>query len=126
MKIKYPNIPPEKDLRRKLTEDDKARIRNLKEDYSQRQLAAMFGVSRRTIQFILDPKKLEQNLNRRRERVARGERQETREARREYMRRFRKRQQEINGDAYYIYEKSIDPRRNIAKGVKLKEDNNAI
>lgn len=35
---------------------------------SQRNLAKMFGVSRRTIQFILDPKKLKQNLKRREER----------------------------------------------------------
>lgn len=36
--------------------------------YSQRALARMFGVSKRTIQFILDPKKKEENLKRRQER----------------------------------------------------------
>jgi len=36
--------------------------------YSQRQLAAMFHCSRRTIQFIIDPDKLKQNLLRRQER----------------------------------------------------------
>ena len=35
---------------------------------SQRKLADMFGVSRRTIQFILDPRKLEENKERREER----------------------------------------------------------
>jgi len=114
-RISYPPIPYEKDRRKKLTNDEKEVIRNLKDEYSSRQLAAKFGVSRRTIQFILDPKKLEANLQRRRERISRGERQETREARREYMRRFRNHQKEVNGDAYYIWEKSIDPRRNRAK-----------
>ncbi len=36
--------------------------------YSQRQLAKMFSVSRRTIQFIIDPEKLKNNLERRKER----------------------------------------------------------
>jgi len=35
---------------------------------SQRDLAREYNVSRRTIQFILDPKKLEENLKRREER----------------------------------------------------------
>lgn len=35
---------------------------------SQRKLAEMFGVSRRTIQFILDPRKLKENKERRKER----------------------------------------------------------
>ena len=47
------------DRRRKLTEDQKAYIRWLREEegLSQRQLAAMFGVSRRLITFVLDPEK---------------------------------------------------------------------
>lgn len=47
------------DRRRKLTEDQKEYIRWLREEekLSQRQLAAMFGVSRRLITFILDPEK---------------------------------------------------------------------
>lgn len=36
--------------------------------YSHNALAKMFGVSKRTIQFILDPKKKEENLKRRQER----------------------------------------------------------
>lgn len=47
------------DRRRKLTEDQKDYIRWLRkeEGLSQRKLAAMFGVSRRLITFILDPEK---------------------------------------------------------------------
>lgn len=36
--------------------------------YSQRQLAKMFNVSRRTIQFTIDPLKLKANIERRNER----------------------------------------------------------
>lgn len=36
--------------------------------FSQRKLAEMFKVSRRTIQFVLDPEKLKQNKERREER----------------------------------------------------------
>lgn len=51
------------DRRRKLSEDDKKRILELREidGLSQRKLALMFGVSRRLIQFILDPVKLQRN-----------------------------------------------------------------
>lgn len=54
-------IPPEKDKRRKLSEADKDRIRELYKlpDYSQRRLAGEFKVSRRLIQFIVDPEKQE-------------------------------------------------------------------
>ncbi len=47
------------DRRRKLTEDQKQYIRWLREEegLSQRKLAAMFGVSRRLITFVLDPDK---------------------------------------------------------------------
>lgn len=52
------------DRRIKLKESDKAKIRELyrQPEYSQRRLADMFGVSRRLIQFVLDPYKLKQNL----------------------------------------------------------------
>lgn len=51
------------DRRRKLTEDQKDLIRWLREEegLSQRQLAAMFDVSRRLITFILDPEKEKRN-----------------------------------------------------------------
>lgn len=58
------------DRRVKLTDDDKALVRWLSEEeqLSQRVLASQFNVSRRTIQFILDPQKLIDNKKRREER----------------------------------------------------------
>lgn len=51
------------DRRRKLSEDQKEYIRRLREEehLSQRKLAAMFGVSRRLITFIISPEKEAQN-----------------------------------------------------------------
>jgi transposase len=54
------------DRRIKLTDEDKEKIKTM--GLSQRALAKMFGVSRRTIQFILHPEKLEQNKKQRKER----------------------------------------------------------
>lgn len=58
------------DRRIKLTQDEKELIIWLREEekLSQRTLASQFNVSRRTIQFVLDPKKLEENKKRREER----------------------------------------------------------
>jgi len=66
-KIKLSEI---QDKRVRLTRDDKAEICSLRnsENLSQRELARMFGVSRRTIQFILNPGTLEENKQRRVER----------------------------------------------------------
>ena len=61
-------IPKELDRRCKLSNDDRETIRSLKDKYSQRQLAKMFDVSRRLIQFILYPDKYKENLERRKER----------------------------------------------------------
>lgn len=63
-------LPEKLDRRVKLTQEDKAGIIHLKdtENLSQRKLARMFGVSRRTIQFVLYPEKLEENKKRREER----------------------------------------------------------
>ena len=54
---------PGKDLRRKLTNAQHVEIqlRYSMGDTSQRALAEDYGVSRRTIQFIVDPSKLEAN-----------------------------------------------------------------
>ena len=59
----------ELDRRVKLTSSDKIQIKQLYEsgEYSQRGLARMFSVSRRSIQFIIDPDKLEANKQRRAE-----------------------------------------------------------
>lgn len=49
-------IPPEQDRRRKLSDEQKDDIRGLhKLGWSQRQLAKHYAVSRRLIQFIVDP-----------------------------------------------------------------------
>lgn len=63
-------MPRAFDKRIKLTEQDKLDIVDLYKqgNTSQRKLAAQFGISRRTIQFTLDPKKKEENLKRREER----------------------------------------------------------
>ena len=59
-------LPPSLDRRRKLTDEQKARI--VSSSLSTRKLAAEFGVSRRLIQFLLDPTKLSVNRQRRAER----------------------------------------------------------
>lgn len=56
------------DKRVKLTQEDKKDIFENALGLSQRELARMYGVSRRTIQFILDPQKLIENKKRREER----------------------------------------------------------
>jgi len=56
------------DGRIKLTPEQKAEIKANPLELSTRKLAANYGVSRRTIQFILDPEKLEENKKRRDER----------------------------------------------------------
>jgi len=56
------------DRRIKLTPEQKEEIYQNKLGLSQRALAKEYGVSRRTIQFILDPEKLKENIKRRKER----------------------------------------------------------
>jgi transposase len=56
------------DRRVKLTDTQREEIKANRDGLSQRKLAKIYGVSRRTIQFILHPEKLEQNLQRRAER----------------------------------------------------------
>lgn len=64
-------IPESKDRRRKLTSEDKDNIREMYQtkEYSQRALAAIFNVSRRTIQFTISPEKRIENYQ---QRVANG------------------------------------------------------
>ena len=61
----------EHDRRRKLSEEDKRVIKEIYQtgEYSQRQLAAMYGVSRRLIVFCIYPERLEKNYQ---NRVANG------------------------------------------------------
>lgn len=63
-------IPKTLDRRIKLTDGQKNIIRELYKtgEYSQRKLANEFGVSRRLIQFIIDPKKQKENYQKRVER----------------------------------------------------------
>jgi IS30 family transposase len=57
------------DRRVKLTDNDKNDIRELRQKgWTLRQLASEFNVSRRTIQFVVSPHQLEENLKRRKER----------------------------------------------------------
>jgi hypothetical protein len=56
------------DRRIKLTDEQKDEIKSLGDNHSQRELARMYGVSRRLIQFIIYPEKLEENKKRRAER----------------------------------------------------------
>lgn len=56
------------DRRIKLTPEQKEEIRLNRGNLSQRKLAKEYGVSRRTVQFIIDPDKLKENLKRREER----------------------------------------------------------
>lgn len=68
---KYDKTPiqnPSLDRRVKLTNEQKAEILGFKGEISQRELARRYNVSKRTIQFILFPEKLEENLKRRKER----------------------------------------------------------
>jgi hypothetical protein len=61
-------VPLSKDRRRKLTEEQKEEIKLLSVEHSKRELARMFSVSKRTIQFIVNPKSKQENLERREER----------------------------------------------------------
>lgn len=56
----------EKNRRIKLSNNDRDLIRSLKNDFSQRQLAEMFKVSRSLIRFVIDPNEYEKSKRRRR------------------------------------------------------------
>ena len=88
------------DRRRKLTEDQKEYIRWLREEekLSQRQLARMFGVSRRLITFVLDPKKEESNKARGKQLRKEGRYKYTKEQWAEVMREHRRYKQQLHKD----------------------------
>lgn len=56
------------DRRVKLTKEQKDEIKTIGDRMSIHAIAKLYGVSRRTIQFILDPKKLEENKKLRQQR----------------------------------------------------------
>lgn len=89
-------IKKEDDKRIKLAEDDKEEIKKLYKQgiLSQRKLAEMFNVSRRTIQFVLDPEKLKENYRKRVERGKDG-RYYQKEKHTEYMRQYRKKKKNL-------------------------------
>jgi hypothetical protein len=71
MPRKSDSIPinnPQNDRRVKLTDLQRKEILQAKDKLSQRQLAEMYGVSRRTITFIHNPEALIENKKRRSER----------------------------------------------------------
>lgn len=83
------------DKRVKLTYEQREEIKELKGVYSQRTLASMFGVSRRTIQFIHDPAKLEANLQARKERGG-SKKYYDKENHKQYMKTHRKHKNQLN------------------------------
>jgi len=99
MPYKSGNIKIEKtkfDKRIKLTDDDKKLICWLSEEekLSQRVLASQFKVSRRTIQFVLDPAKLVANKQKRLERGG-SKQYYDREKNNEYMKEHRNYKQDL-------------------------------
>ena len=84
------------DKRVKLTDDDKKLIRKLRaeENLSQRVLARQFNVSRRLIQYVLDPEKLAENIRKRNERGG-SKQYYDKEKHREYMKEHRRYKQNL-------------------------------
>lgn len=99
MSAQYPKMPPDKDGRRKLTDEDKIDIvamRNSIDKPSYNTIAKKFGVSKRLIIFICNPESKRAEYQRRRERIARGEyRQYNAEKGAEYMRRYRQKLRDL-------------------------------
>ena len=88
------------DRRRKLTEDQKEYIRWLREEegLSQRKLAAMFGVSRRLITYILDPEKEKKNKERIKRLKQEGRYKYSKEQWAEVMREHRRYKEKLHKD----------------------------
>lgn len=88
------------DRRRKLTEDQKDYIRWLREEegLSQRKLAAMFGVSRRLITFILDPEKEKRSKERGKQLRKEGRYKYTKEQWAEVMKEHRHYKEQLHKD----------------------------
>lgn len=84
-------IGKERDKRIKLTDKQKKEIfeKYKSGNYSQRELAREYGVSRRLIQFITDPSKLERDKQRRKENGS-SKQYYDKERHKQYMRAFRR------------------------------------
>ena len=97
------------DRRKKLSDADREAIR---EEYatgttSQRKLAAKYGVSRRLITFVLDPKKKERDLECREQRGG-SKHYYDREKNREYMKEHRRYKQKLYKQGEINLDKSVD------------------
>jgi transposase-like protein len=95
-------IPDGKKASQKLTQEQKEEIYkryNIDGDVSQRQLAREYGVSRRLITFIIDPKKHEENLQRRKE-AGGSKKYYDKDKHKEAIKKHRRRKQELylNGE----------------------------
>ena len=103
---KYPRIPREQDARRKLTDEDREDIKKMYLDGSSsyQQVADHFGVSKRTIIFIIKPESLQRS--RENQKLRRQAGLEKNYYGPEYMRRHRARQKEINPEAWAAYQKA--------------------
>jgi ribosome-binding protein aMBF1 (putative translation factor) len=90
------------DRRRKLTEDQKEYIRWLREEegLSQRKLAAMFGVSRRLITFILDPEKEKRSKERGKQLRKEGRYRYTKEQWADVMKEHRHYKEKLHKDGF--------------------------
>ena len=87
---------------RKLSDEQKDEIVSLKGTISAHECAKRYNVSRRTIQFLWDPDKIKENLQRRMERGG-SKIYYSKEKNREYMKLHRHYKQEI-----YLKEKNND------------------
>jgi transposase len=94
-KCRKKKIPKELDARRKLSNENKEQIKSLGRQLSQRALAKLFGVSRRTIQFILDPEKLKRNKELYKERGG-SMHYYTKEKHKNYIKKHRRRKHELD------------------------------
>ncbi len=101
--VEYPRIPKDKDLRRKLTDEDREDIRKMYADggSSYNDVARHFGVSKRTIIFIVKPETLQRVREQQRIRRQLGLQKMYRGP--EDMRKHRARQRELNPEAWRAY-----------------------
>jgi len=100
-------IRPEHNRTRKLSDAEKDQIRDLYTlpDWSQRRLAAEYGVSRRLITFILDPEKLERHNAAAAERRKDGRYYDP-DKHAEYIRKHRHHKHQLDQDGLLLEEES--------------------
>lgn len=96
-------LSKEDDKRVKLNDEEKKEIKKLYDTgmFSQRKLAKMYGVSRRSIQFIIDPEKLKENRKKFSERQKDG-RYYNKERHREYIKKHRERKKQLYNEGKLV------------------------